>query len=297
MEMQGKSYLTTEEAASYLRIGERKLYDLVAGGAVPCTKAAGKWLFPRAALDRWLEAGMIRPAGLAPALPPPVIGGSHDLLLEWAARRSGCGLGLLSEGSEAGLRRLCADEVSIAAIHLHGDDEADANVAAVRGLPELADCVLIAFVRREQGLVLAPGNPLQIGGLADAAAAGARFGMRQKGAGAQLLLRSLSAAAGLPDAAFNITGEPFASGQDLGFAIRAGDIDCGLASRAVANAHGLAFVPLQWERFDLAVRRRTFFEPGPQRLFAMLRDPGFARQAQRLGGYDPSEAGTVRLNR
>ena len=53
--------LTTDEAAVYLRLSERKLYELVANGAVPCTKVTGKWLFPRAALDRWLVAGLVLP--------------------------------------------------------------------------------------------------------------------------------------------------------------------------------------------------------------------------------------------
>ena len=57
--------LTTEEAAEYLRLSERKLYELVANGEVPCTKVTGRWLFPAAALDRWLTAGLIAPAGLA----------------------------------------------------------------------------------------------------------------------------------------------------------------------------------------------------------------------------------------
>ena len=39
--------LTTDEAAAYLRISERKLYDLVSTGAVPCTKVTGRWLFPK----------------------------------------------------------------------------------------------------------------------------------------------------------------------------------------------------------------------------------------------------------
>ena len=45
-------YLTTAEAADYLRLSERKLYELVAEGRIPCTKATGKWLFPKAALDQ-----------------------------------------------------------------------------------------------------------------------------------------------------------------------------------------------------------------------------------------------------
>src|SRR5215470_3929715 len=111
--------LTTDEAATYLRLSERKLYDLVAAGAVPCTKVTGKWLFPKAALDRWLAAGLLAPASLMQAPAPPIVGGSHDPLLEWALRESGCGLASLSEGSEAGLSRLACGEVMAAAIHLH----------------------------------------------------------------------------------------------------------------------------------------------------------------------------------
>src|SRR5258705_122559 len=60
--------LTTDEAAEYLRLSERKLYELVAERAVPCSKVTGRWLFPRAALDRWVSAGLIAPAALAQAL-------------------------------------------------------------------------------------------------------------------------------------------------------------------------------------------------------------------------------------
>src|SRR3954453_8002824 len=72
--------LTTEETAAYLRLSERKLYELVANGAVPCTKVTGKWLFPKAALARWLAAGLAGPSMLAHAQPPPIVGGSHDPL-------------------------------------------------------------------------------------------------------------------------------------------------------------------------------------------------------------------------
>src|SRR3989337_2520519 len=104
--MQVPELLTTEEAAAYLRLSERKLYELVANGAVPCTKVTGRWLFPRAALDRWVTAGLVVPAAFARVAAPPIIGGSHDPLLEWALRESGCGLAGLPEGSGEGLRRL-----------------------------------------------------------------------------------------------------------------------------------------------------------------------------------------------
>src|SRR5262245_49288939 len=91
--------LTTDEATTYLRLSQRKLYELLAKGSVPCTKVTGRWLFPRAALDRWVTAGLITSAALAQAAAPPIVGGSHDLLLELTLRESGCGLASLPEGS------------------------------------------------------------------------------------------------------------------------------------------------------------------------------------------------------
>src|SRR5262249_61124629 len=67
--------LTMEEAADYLRLSQRKLYDLVANGAVPCTKVTGKWLFPRAALHRWLAAETTDPSILRQPAPPPIVSG------------------------------------------------------------------------------------------------------------------------------------------------------------------------------------------------------------------------------
>jgi excisionase family DNA binding protein len=287
--------LTTDEAASYLRLSERKLYELVANGAVPCSKVTGRWLFPKAALDRWVSAGLIGAASLAqPA--PPIVGGSHDPLLERALRESGSGLASLPEGSEAGLRRLARGEVALAAIHLHrieGDDEA-ANAEAVAHAPGLHDAVVIAFARREQGLLVAPGNPLGLRDIATIAAKRARMAMRPAGAGAQLLLVALLARAGLAQDALAAAKPPCPTGPDVAQAVRAGRADCGIATRSVARAAGLDFVPLTWERFDLVLRQRDYFMAPAQGLFAFLREPAFAERAAELAGYDVTEAGQVR---
>src|SRR5262249_14535115 len=153
--------LNTDEAATYLRLSPRKLYELLTKGAVPCSRITGRWLFPRATLERWVMSGLITSAALAQDAAPPIVGGSHDLLLELTLRESGCGLASLPEGSEVGLQRLARGEVMVAAIHLHrldGDDEA-ANIEAVAAEPGLHDAVVIAFARREPGIVTAPGNP------------------------------------------------------------------------------------------------------------------------------------------
>jgi putative molybdopterin biosynthesis protein len=288
--------LTTDEAADYLRLSERKLYELVANRAVPCSKVTGRWLFPRAALDRWVSAGLIAPAGLA-QVAPPIVGGSHDPLLEWALRESTCGLASLPEGSEEGLRRLTGGEVLMAAIHLHrldGDDET-ANVDGVADAPGLHDAVVIAFARREQGILVAKGNPMGLSDIASIATSRARMAQRPAGAGAQLLLLALLARAGIALDDLRLAKPAFPTGPDIAQAVRAGRIDCGIATRSVALSAGLDFLPLAWERFDLVLRQRDYFMPGPQALFDFMRQPVLRDRAAELGGYDVSEAGAVRL--
>lgn len=287
--------LTTGEAARYLRLSERKLYELVADGAVPCSKATGRWLFPKAALDQWVMAGMaMRMAQPA----PPIVGGSHDPLLEWALRESDSGLASLPEGSEAGLRRLTRREVAAAAIHLHRIDrhvhDDDANTVTVAHTPGLHDAVVVAFARREQGLLVAPGNPLDLSDIASVAASKARMALRPAGAGAQLLLLALLARARINLTELRATKPPCPTGPDIAQAIRSQRADCGIATRAVARAAGLDFVPLTWEAFDLVLRQHDYFMPGPQALFGFMRGAAFAERAAEWGGYDVAASGEIR---
>ncbi len=288
--------LTTAEAADYLRLKERKLYELVADGAIPCTKVTGRWLFPKAELDQWLASSLVRPDGVAVTNPPPIVGGSHDPLLEWSLRESGCGLASLAEGSESGLKRFAEGGVIAAAIHLHAMDsaETDANIEVLRARGDLRNAVLIGFLRREQGLLIAGGNPLKLRTVDDIARMKARIAIRPAGAGAQLLLLALLHRAGIAVEKLMVAGPPAPTGPDVAQAIRADRADCGIATRAVANAAGLDFVPLLWERFDLVMRSSDFFRPPLQRLLSFLRAPEFAARARELGGYDISGAGSVR---
>ena len=289
--------LTTAEAASYLRLKERKIYEMVAEGTVPCTKVTGRWLFPKAELDQWLVASVTRPPGMVRPAPALIVAGSHDPLLEWALRESGSGLATLAVGSEAGFTRFLGGESVAAAIHLHAleDPSADANVATMRDRSDAQDAVLIAFCRREQGFLLAPGNPLGIRSIEDVIAKKARVSLRPKGAGAQLLLLSLLHSAKTPLERLNTVSPISPTGPDIAQAVRAGRVDTGIATRGVANAAGLEFVPIVWEHFDLVMRHRDYFHPPLQALIRFLRTPDLAARAEELGGYDMSEAGQVRF--
>lgn len=288
---------TTAEAARYLRLKERKIYEMVAEGSVPCTKVTGRWLFPKAELDHWLASSVSRPAGLTQLEASPIVAGSHDPLLEWALRESGSGLATLAVGSEAGFARFTAGEAVAAAIHLHALDDpaADANVAAMKGRSDMQDAVMIGFCRREQGLLVAAGNPLKLKSIDDVIAKRARIAMRPQGAGAQLLLLALlhRAKASLDKLAAVAPVCP--TGPDIAQAIRAGRADVGIASRAVADAAGLDFVSIAWEPFDLVMRQRDYFRPALQLLIKFLHSSELSQRALEMGGYDISGAGGVRF--
>lgn len=287
--------LTTGEAADYLRLKERKLYELVADRQIPCTKVTGKWLFSRADLDRWLLAGMARPYGVIPAEPPPIIGGSHDPLLQWALSESHAGLAILPEGSETGYRRFLKGDVIATAIHFHDleDPEKDANLEIVRREATLYDAVLVGFATREQGLLVAHGNPHGLARLSDAREKRLRVAVRPEGAGAQQLLAGLLKRDGLSIADLGRTIVA-PTGPDIAQAIRSGHADCGIATRAVATAAGVGFVPLCIEHFDLLMRQRDYFRSPLQIFLKLLADPRFTRRADELGGLDVSGAGAVR---
>src|SRR6202035_5606560 len=143
-----------------------------------------------------------------------------------------------------GVDRLRRGEAIAAAVHFHSPTISDAsghdaNVAAVRAMPGLHDAVLVGVVRREQGLLLAPGNPKDLHTLADVLAAGAKMAVRQSGAGAQMLLEVLLTRAGAGPKELDRLDPPCLTGPDLAAAIRAGKADCGIATRNAARSAGL----------------------------------------------------------
>jgi molybdate-binding protein len=109
-----------------------------------------------------------------------------------------------------------------------------------------------------------------------------------------LLLLALLSRAGIGLNELKLAKPVFPTGPDTAQALRTGRIDCGIATRAVAMAAGLDFVPLAWERFDLVLRQHDYFMPGPQALFNFLREASLRDRAAELGGYDVSDAGIVR---
>lgn len=289
------AYLTTAEAADYLRLKERKVYDLVSQGVIPCVRVTGKLLFPRQRIDLWLMNHLEGDDAIS-APTPPVLVGSQDPLLEWAVKESNAELAMLCQGSGDGVQRLVGGRAMLAGMHIWHAESERYNDPATLGLSGMRDLVLIRWARRQQGLLLAPDNPRGLTRLEDIPETGLRLAHRQPDAGVSHLLHSLLAHHGIKNSQLNWAAHPSLSEDDLALAIRQGEADVGVGIEAAAKRQGLAFIPLQQENFDLAMRRRHYFDPAIQRLLAFARCERFVRRTEALGGYDISELGNVTYN-
>ena len=283
---QAGTYLTVAEVAGLLRLKERRVYALARSGALPSRRVTGRLLFARDEVEAWLQA-----ADAAPVRePPPVLVGSHDPLLDWALRESGCGIASFCDGSLDGLARLARGEAVMAGVHL-AEAEGEWNRAHVREQLAGSAVVLLEWAWRERGFIVAQGNPLAIAGVRDLA--GRSVAARQERAGSQLLLESLLAEAGMAPAPFACVAR---SEADAALAVADGKADAALGLACMARQFRLGFVPVTRERFDLVVTRRAYFEPPVQALVAFARGGALLHKAEELGGYDLSGQLRVHYN-
>ncbi|MEO8755081.1 MAG: helix-turn-helix transcriptional regulator [Casimicrobiaceae bacterium] len=287
--------MDTREVAAYLRLKERRVYDLVRKNALPHIRATGKLLFPRVQIDEWLASKSGAPPESATAA-PPIVAGSHDPLLEWAVRDSRCGLAVLACGSSAGLERLALGQATVAAMHWLDRATGEYNVPLARERMGAGDFVVVEWAKRAQGLLLQSGNPLRIKRLADLVKAKARVVPRQPESGSHHLFLHLLEHANLDPGKLRWLAHPYLAETDLAAAICDGQADAGVAIEAAARAQGLDFIPLAVERLDLVLRRRDYFEPSAQALLAFARTAAFVQHAATMGGYDVSASGRVVFN-
>lgn len=283
-------YLTTRELADLLRIGERKVYDLAASGEVPCVRAVGKLLFPRADITAWLAASRSGPNVATPPL-PPILAGSHDPLLDWALRESRSGLASFYDGSYDGLDRLATRNAQAAGLHIREPE--GWNRETLRETLGEAPVVLVEIARRQRGLLLAPGLT-GITGVADLV--GRRVVLRQDSAASQREFETQLETAGLTRDDISALPTRARTEEELAIALHDRKAEAGFGLGALARLYGLTFVPLSVERFDLAVWRRAWFDPPMQKLMAFLASDACAARAAELPGYDLSGLGTIHHN-
>ena len=155
--------------------------------------------------------------------------------------------------------------------------------------------VLIEWAWREQGLIVAAGNPHNIRDLADVQH-GVYAWWRARKAPVVVSCSSISCGSSTLILLPSIYWPASRSETELALAVRDGKADAGFGIAAVARQCRVDFVPLHRERYDLVIRRWEYFEPPFQRLLAFTRTTRFVEKAAEFGGYDITGIGHVTYN-
>ena len=225
-----------------------------------------------------------------------VVIGSHDLVLDLAAsalRAEDPAVTLASSnvGSLGGLVALRDGLCHLAGSHLLDPATGEYTMPYVRRVLGGAGVAVVRLVHRDQGLIVAPGNPLGLAGVGDLARPGVRYVNRQRGAGTRVLLDHELAAVGVAPADVDGYAREEPTHLAVAAAVAAGRGDAGLGILAAARAFGLGFVPVTREPYDLVVAAEAMESPLLAPLWALLQSDRFQAAVTELGGYSAKEMG------
>ncbi|MEV4070094.1 molybdopterin biosynthesis protein [Nonomuraea fuscirosea] len=223
--------------------------------------------------------------------------GSHDMVLDLAAsalRAADPLITLASSnvGSLGGLVALRDGLCHVAGSHLLDPATGRYTLPYVdRLLGTDADVAVIRLVHRDQGLIVAPGNPLGLTGVEDLAKPDLRYVNRQRGAGTRALLDHELTGLGIDPREVSGYSREEHTHLAVAAAVAAGRADAGLGILAAARAFGLDFVPVAREPYDLVLRTGTLEEELLAPLWELLEQPEFRAGVEALGGYSCAETG------
>lgn len=224
--------------------------------------------------------------------------GSHDPMLDVLAdllRQSQGGYYLSSShvGSMGGVLALKRGECHVAGMHLLDPQDGTYNRSYLQRYLPGRKIALLHMARRQQGLMVQPGNPKGITDFADLTKAGVAFINRQKGSGTRILLDyHLSKLGVLPDDIYGYEREEFTH-LTTASAVAEGSADVSLGVYSAAKAFGLDFIPIASEEYELAIPLEFLEEDSIKQLQKVVDSAEFEEQLISLGGYDLSNKGKL----
>ncbi len=226
--------------------------------------------------------------------------GSHDLCLDLLAQQlaeANRRLSSANAGSLGGLTALRRGDAHLAGSHLLDPATGEYNFSYIKQYLPDTPVVLMTLMHREQGLIVAPGNPKGIMGLADLAREDVSYINRQRGAGTRVLLDYHLNRLGIkPEEVKGYRREEYTH-LAVAVAVQSGAADCGLGIAAAAHALNLDFIPFEKERYDLVIPRVHFESDLLQPLLDLIRGPVLRRVIDELPGYDTTSMGLIAAER
>lgn len=223
--------------------------------------------------------------------------GSHDLTLDYLTdlliRKHGLRMVSSNAGSMGGIMALTRGQTHMAGIHLLDENSGDYNKSFLQKFLPGQDYVLLHLVKRQQGLILQKGNPLQIKGIQDLIRPEIRFINRQKGSGTRVLADYLFKKEGIsPTQIDGYSREEFTH-LAVAAAVKNDGCDAGLGIYAAARVMGLDFIPIEMEQYDLCIIPEKMPAGSFDCLLDCIRSDEFGKWVNAAGGYDTSDTGKI----
>jgi len=297
-----KEMMDTREVAEYLNINEKLVYKLLKEKKIPGTRVTGKWTFPRRLIDEWVIESAKENIGLKnkpkELKDHIVIMGSNDFTIELLSHELSkkfpeYSLSFSNIGSLAGLIALSRGNSHIAGCHLFDPDTAQYNVPYIsRYLPGIRTTV-INLAYRDIGLMVKPGNPLNIVSLKDLSRPAIKIINRQQGSGTRVLLDYELKKMGIEPNHVDGYEKEVNTHFEVAMAVVSGSADVGLGILSAAKMLNLTFIHLNNERYDLVIPRENLATQPIVSLVEVIRSPEFKESINQMGGYDTKDTGKV----
>ena len=227
-----------------------------------------------------------------------VVIGSHDPLLDELAdmlhlENPELYMSSSHVGSMGGIMAIRRGEAHAAGCHLLDTGDGSYNRSFIKKYFPRGGVKLISCVGRQQGLMVAGGNPLNIREFSDIARDKIRYVNRQKGSGTRILTDYLCAREGLDPAAIYGYDREELTHTSVAAQIVSGSADVGMGIYSAAKLYGLDFIPICIEEYDLIIPDHAWDTPMVRQLIATLKSDAFREKMLSLGGYTVDHPGEV----
>ena len=194
----------------------------------------------------------------------------------------------MTAGSLDGLVNLRQGLCQISGSHLL-DATGEYNTPFIRHLFPDRDVDIVTLAYRTQGLMLASGNPKNIKKIADIAKPSVRFVNRNAGSGTRLWFDAELKRLKIPIDKVSGYDKGVSTHSEAASLISANKADVSLGLQAAAYKHGLDFIPLFEERYDLVLPRENKKTLTP--FLDYLQTATFRTELNTLTGYNTSHSG------
>ena len=227
-----------------------------------------------------------------------VIIGSHDINIDILAdeiRRQGHNIRISSGnvGSLGGLIALKKGSCHMAGSHLLDTETGEYNISYIKRYLKGVRISLFHLVLRDQGLIVAKGNPKGIKGIEDLAGSDIVFVNRQAGSGTRVLFDYKLGQLGIEPKAIKGYDHDEFTHMAVAVDVLSGAADCGMGIFAAARALDLDFVSMVREQYDLVIPSAMVEQPNIKVVLDTIRSRHFRERVAALGGYDPSKSGEL----